>query len=201
MQAFTTASPILDRLIPQKTIGGRHQTIVRAPAPLVFEAACSLDLRSVPLVRAIFWLRAKILGAKEETRSFARGFVPDMFEMGWRKLAGEDDRYLVAGAVCQPWLPDVVFRPIIPNLFPGFCEPNYVKIVWTLEVEPLGKARTRFATETRAAGTDLESQAKLLRYWRRFGVGIVTIRWLLLAAVRREAQERWRKSQKTKDTR
>ena len=35
-----------------------------APAALVLETARTFDLRSTPLVRAIFWLRARILGAK-----------------------------------------------------------------------------------------------------------------------------------------
>lgn len=189
-------APILDRYIPDRTIGGRHQTLVRAPAPLVFQTAWTLDLRSVPLVREIFWLRARILGARAETKSFSQGFVQDMLEMGWGELAQESDRWLVAGAACQPWLADVVFRPVPPDHFAGFSEPNYVKIVWTLEAEPLGEARTRFATETRAMGTDAAARTKLRRYWLRFGVGIVLIRWILLAAVRREAERRWQRLEK-----
>jgi hypothetical protein len=145
----------------------------------------------VPLVRTIFWLRARILGGKSETKSFSQGFVQDMFELGWRELDRKPDGWLVAGAVCQPWLADVAFRPIPPDSFAAFSEPDYVKIVWTLEIEPLGEARSRFATETRVVGTDTVAKSKLRRYWRRFGVGIVLIRWILLAAVRREAERRF----------
>jgi GTP cyclohydrolase II len=67
-----------------------------------------------------------------------------------------------------------------------------VKVLWTLEAEPLHEARSRFATETRAVGTDAQAQAKFRDYWRRFGGGAMVIRWLLLTAVRRTAERRWR---------
>jgi hypothetical protein len=67
-----------------------------------------------------------------------------------------------------------------------------VKIAWTLEAEPLGDELTRFATETRAAATDAEARAKFRRYWRRFGIGIILIRKLLLPAVQRQAERQWR---------
>ena len=40
--------------------------------------------------------------------------------------------------------------------------------------------------------TDDQARIRFQRYWRRFGVGIVLIRWLLLPGVRRQAEERWR---------
>ena len=89
---------------------------------------------------------------------------------------------------------DVVFSPIAPEQFANFSEPEQVKIAWTLEAEALGPALTRFATETRAVATDAEGRKKFLRYWRSFKIGIVTIRLLLLPAIRREAERRWRLS-------
>ena len=67
-----------------------------------------------------------------------------------------------------------------------------VKIAWTLEVEPLAPARTRFRTQTRVVATDDAARRKFRRYWRMFGMGIVLIRLLLLPAVRREAERRAR---------
>jgi hypothetical protein len=117
--------------------------------------------------------------------------------MGWGVLAQEVDRWFVAGTVCQPWLADVVMRPIPAEKFADYCEPSHVKIIWTLEAEPLGEARCRFATETRAVATDSEAQAKFRTYLRRFGIGMAMIRWLLLPAIRREAERRWRASATT----
>jgi hypothetical protein len=183
---------LLDRFIPNPDLQRRHQTVVRAPAALVFETARTFDLRSTPFVRAIFGLRAIILGAKAAGPDWSQGFVPVMLRMGWGVLAEEPHRWLVAGTVCRPWLADVVMRPIPPAQFALYSEPDQVKIIWTLEVESLGEARSRFATETRAVGTDSQAQARFRRYRRRFGVGMVMIRWLLLSAVRREAERRSR---------
>jgi hypothetical protein len=69
-----------------------------------------------------------------------------------------------------------------------------VTIAWTLEAEPLGPALTRFASETRVRATDEAARTRFRRYWRRFGIGILAIRWLLNPAVRREAERRWQAS-------
>jgi len=170
----------------------RHQTIIRAPAAFVLDTAWKLNLRSVPLVRAIFRLRAMMLGAKAKGADWSRGFVEELLQMGWGVLAEEKGRYLVAGAACQPWLADVVMKPIPADRFAAYCEPGQVKIVWTLEADPVDEVHCRFSTETRAMGTDAEAQAKFRRYYRRFGVGMVLVRLLLLPALRREAERRWR---------
>lgn len=185
-------APLLDQFIPAATVGGRHQTVVRAPAATVFETARRFDLRKVPSVRAIFWLRARILGARSGARDWSRGFVDEMVSLGWGVLEEMPGRWLVAGAVCQPWRADVVFTPVPADRFAAFAEPGFVKIVWTLEVEPLGQEKARFSTETRAAGTDAQAQATFRHYWRRFGIGIIAIRLLLLPAIRREAERRWK---------
>ena len=185
-------SDLLDTLIPNPAMRHRHQTVVRAPAALTLETARTFDLRSSPLVRAIFRLRAMILGAKSPGTDWSRGFVEVLLQMGWGILAEEKDRWLVAGTVCQPWLADVFMSPIPPDRFAGFSEPGQVKIIWTMEADPLDDARCRFSTETRAVGTDAEAQTRFRRYYRRFGVGMVLVRWLLLPAVRREAERRWR---------
>src|SRR5262249_7882763 len=79
-----------------------------------------------------------------------------------RRIPG---RMLIAGACCQPWLPNVVFTPIPPERFAAYAEPDRVKIAWTLETEPLGTALTQFSTETRAVATDDQARAKFRRYW------------------------------------
>jgi hypothetical protein len=40
--------------------------------------------------------------------------------------------------------------------------------------------------------TDAQARAKFRRYWRRFGIGIMLIRRLLLPAIRRQAEPQWR---------
>jgi len=118
----------------------------------------------------------------------------ELLELGWGILVDQPGRLIVGGAACQPWKADVVFRPIAADRFARYDEPDHVKIVWTLEAEPVGPGLTRYASETRAVATDALARAKFRRYWRWARVGIVAIRLLLLPAVRREAERRWRRA-------
>jgi hypothetical protein len=120
------------------------------------------------------------------------GFVAELLGAGWGLLARRDGRELVFGAVTRPWEGDVTFRAVPPDAFPRFAEPDLVKIAWTIEAEPLGPARCRLATETRAVATDEGARRKFRRYWRVAGAGIVLIRWLALPAIRRDAERRFR---------
>jgi hypothetical protein len=186
-----SAGRLLERFMPQADFVECHETLVRAPADTVFDVAQQFDLQSIPLVRAIFWLRAKLLGAAPPpAHLFARGLVAETTAAGWVILAERPRRDLVVGSVTQPWKGDVVFAPVTPDRFLTFAQPDLVKIVWTLEAEPLSPELTRFRTETRVLATDDGARWKFRRYWRWAGIGIVLIRWLLLPALRREAERR-----------
>jgi hypothetical protein len=185
-------SAVLDRFIPHPEAGGRHEITVRAPADHVLRVARNFDIQSIAMVRAIFWLRAKVLRTKTGAARVPAGLADEMLGLGWGCLAEEPGRYFVAGAACEPWQADVVFTPIAADRFVSYAEPDRVKIAWTLEAEPLGPALTRFATETRVAATDQQARAKFRVYWRVFGIGIVAIRRLLLPAIRRQAERSWR---------
>lgn len=181
----------LDDFIARPFVRDRHEIEVAAPADLVFETACDFDMLSIPLVRAIFALRAFLLRATPPPRIW-KGFVAETRSLGWGTLEEVPGRLHMAGAVCQPWVGNVVFTPVPADRFAAYAEPDMVKIAWTLEAEPLGPERTRLATETRALPTDQESLRNFRRYWRLAGAGIVLIRLLMLPAVRRKAERRWR---------
>jgi hypothetical protein len=183
---------LLDAFAPTPDVHGRHATLVRAPADLVLEVARDFDMQSIPLVRAIFWLRAKLMRAKAAAPARGAGIVASTQALGWGVLLDEPGRAYLSGSACQPWLADVVFSPIPPERFATYAEPDRVKIAWSLEVEAVEPALTRFSTETRVVATDEQARAKFRRYWRAFGIGIMMIRLLLVPAVRREAERRWR---------
>lgn len=158
MATFTTPEPttaawagrLIERFMPRADVSECHETLVQAPADAVFEVARTFDLQSIPLVRAMFRLRARLLGAaKPPADLFAKGLVAETTASGWGILAELPGRELVVGSVTQPWKGDIVFTPVPPDRFLAFSEPDVVKIVWTLEAEPLGPALTRFRTETR----------------------------------------------------
>ncbi|MFL5495382.1 MAG: hypothetical protein ACJ8DC_13445 [Gemmatimonadales bacterium] len=180
---------VFDTFLPTSDVRERHEIVVRAPAELVFQVARRFDMLSVPLVHAIFWLRAKVMRARHAGQPrLVRLDSASLVQMGWGVLVEEPGRLFIAGAACQPWRADVVFAPVAPAEFAAYAAPDSVKIAWSLETQPLGAGSTRLATETRAVGTDAGARAKFRRYWRWARVGIVAIRWLLLPAIRREAE-------------
>jgi hypothetical protein len=186
----TPADRLIDRFIPRSDVAERHEILVRAPADVTFDVAQRFDLQSIPLVHAIFWLRAKLGGGAKPEGTWPRGLVVETMALGWGVLAQLPGRELVMGAVTQPWKANVEFRALPPDSFAAFAEPDLVKIVWTLEVQPLGPALTRLQTETRALATDERARRKFLRYWRLVGIGILMIRWLALPAMRGAAERR-----------
>ncbi len=179
--------------MPSPDVGERHTTLVQAPARLVLEVARDFDLQAIPAVHAIFWLRAKLLRAKAPPPARGMGLVALTQRSGWGVLVDQPGAY-VSGAACQPWQADVVFSAIPAEQFAAYSEPDQVKIVWSLEAETIESTLTRLSTETRVVATDAQARVKFRRYWRVFGIGIVLIRWLVLPAVRRQAERQWRAS-------
>jgi hypothetical protein len=179
---------LIERFVPAWDIRIRHEILVQAPASTVFAVAEHFDLQSNPLVRAIFWLRSKLMGARTTQRRQSAGLVEETKRLGWGELARRPGRELVMGAATRPWLADVTFRTIAPGDFLGFGEPDSVKIAWTLEAVPIEPSLTLLRTETRVRASDALARQKFFRYWRFAQVGSVLIRWLHLPAVRRAAE-------------
>jgi len=182
----------LERFMPVWDVRERFELEVDAPAELVLRIACEFDMQSLPLVRAVFRLRAVLMGAAASAPRRPQGILAETQSLGWGTLAHEQGRWIACGARCQPWLADVRFCAIPPGDFAGYAEPDQVKIGWTIEVQPLGPARSRLVQETRASATDDVARAKFRRYWRWARFGIVSSRLLLLPAVRRVAERQWR---------
>jgi hypothetical protein len=177
----------LDSLMPAYDVRERHGVTVRAPAPLVYQVARDFDLQSLPLVQAIFWLRGKFMGSRPAPR-MTRGFIEETRALGWACLLERPGEVYVSGAACRPWVPDVRFEGVGRGEFAAYAKPDRVKIAWTLECAARGPALTELASETRALATDAEARRRFLQYWSWARVGIVTIRWLLLPAIRKRAE-------------
>jgi hypothetical protein len=190
MHASTPA--LLDPFMPNPDVRGRHEITIHAPAGFVMNFARSFPIESLWLVRALFRLRAALLRSQAPSSQPQLGLVDQMRSIGWQCLAEDPLHYFIAGAACRPWQPQPGFSPIAPERFAAFAEPDRVKIAWTLESAESGPALTRFATETRVVATDPQSRVRFKRYWRKFGVGIVLIRLVLLFVLRRRAERLWR---------
>jgi hypothetical protein len=90
--------------------------------------------------------------------------------------------------VTQPWLADVVFRPLEPDEFAGFREPGYVRIAWTLRADPAGSGQSLFSIETRVQATEPLARRDFRRYWALVSAGIAMIRWMSLRLTKKEAE-------------
>lgn len=186
---------LIDRFAPDPQVAERHEILVRAPAELVLETAETFDLLSIPAVWAIFRLRARLMRAPPPEREDLAGLVAATKRIGWVELARRPGREVVMGAAVQPWLAEPLFEPVAPERFVSFDEPDRVKIVWTLEADPLAADRARLRTETRVVPSDADARRKFRRYWRKAGIGIVLIRLLVLPAIRREAEQTSREAE------
>jgi hypothetical protein len=120
-----------------------------------------------------------------------RPFLQQALDLGWVVLAEEPGQGMALGAVTRPWESDVRFEGVAPERFRGFSEPRYVKIAWTLQVDPLGAEASEFLTETRAGATDEEARARFRRYWAMVSPGVVLIRRAIVRQVRAEAERRF----------
>jgi hypothetical protein len=182
---------LLDRFMPSYDVAKRHETVVRAPAPVTWDVARALDLHKSALIHALFAGRELLMRATPPKVVEPRPFIAEALELGWRILAEEPGHELVMGAVTRPWEANVTFRGLDPEAFAGFQEPGYAKIVWTIAVEPLDSERCAFRTETRVATTDPQSRARFKRYWLVFSPGILLIRRETLRLVKRAAEARF----------
>jgi len=176
--------------IPEPDEQDEHRIDIHAPADVVFDVARHADLLADPLVAAIFRIRGAVMRDTKKARK-AAGLVAETLSLGWGVLSYTAGRTLVMGAVAQPWVKDVTFSAVAPPEFAGFADPGLVKIVWTLEAEPLGPELTRFRTETRVQATGPEARRRFRWYWMAVGAGVRLIRWRMLRSLRREAERRY----------
>jgi hypothetical protein len=173
--------------VPRPYVHDRHEIVIGAPADLVFFEATRIELQSLPLARTIFRIRGWLMGDTFEPPARPLGIVAETMVLGWGLLALTPCRTIVMGAAARPWTRNVTFRTIPREGFVAFAEPDYVKIVWTLEAHPIGPGLTRFRTETRVEPTDAAARRKFFWYWMAFGVGIRVIRRSMLRGLRRKA--------------
>jgi len=186
------SDPLLDAFMPNYEVVERHHIHVAAPADVTLAAARELDLLSTLIVRAVFKGRELLLGAEPDAEQRPKGLLALTQSLGWRVLAEVPGREVVMGGATKPWTANPTFRSIPAAHFAGFNEPDYVKIVWTLRVDPVSASESIFRTETRAVATDAPARAKFRKYWAWFSPGIALIRRMMLEPVKAEAERRVR---------
>jgi hypothetical protein len=185
------ADPLLDRFMPASDVVERHAVAIAAPADVTFAAAEVAELDSSRIIRAIFKGRELILRSKPDRAARPKALRELMTSIGWAVLAEDRGHELVFGAVTRPWEANPTFRPVPPEEFAAFAEPDHVKIAWTIRAEPAPDGSSVFHTETRAVATDRAARRKFRLYWSFLSPGIVLIRKAMLPAVKAAAERRW----------
>jgi hypothetical protein len=184
--------PLLDGFMPTYEVVERHHIRVEAPADITFAAACDVDFQQSALIRAIFKGRELMLGSAPDEMKRPRGLLELTRSLGWGVLAEIPGREVVVGAVTQPWIANVVFRPVPADKFAAFNEPDYVKIAWTLRADALDGHQSMARSETRVMTTDPEARRKFRRYWSLVSPGIAMIRRVAMTLVKADAERRVR---------
>lgn len=180
----------LDLFMPEAEVDEEVAVHVAASPAETMAAAQRLDLLHLPVARTIFATRAVLL--RTSAAAPAGPFLDAVTSLGWGLLAEEPGTLLVFGAVTRPWEGNVVFRALEPREFVAFAEPEFAKIVWTLQVEAEGTG-TRCSTQTRVTTTDARARRKFRRYWSLFSPGILLVRHLALRAIKRAAEREARR--------
>ena len=172
----------------------RHHVRVQAPANVTYQVACNSHLDS-PVISALFKMREAIFGRpRNAVEPPPGGLRETMRAIGWEILAEVPGREIVFGAVTQPWKRDVSFRAVPSDEFAAFAEPGYVKIAWTIRVEPINSFACTVATETRVMTTDVEARRLFRRYWAFLSPGMNVIRIAMLGQIKRAAETQARLS-------
>ena len=183
----------IDRFVPAPEIEERHAIRVAAASPDAFQAACDTGLEESALARGIFRARELVMGGvgSQPAPARERGLRAEAQAIGWGLLAEIPGREIVFGAVTQPWVAHPVFRAIPAADFAAFAEPGYVKIAWTLRVDPVEDGTSVVRTVTRATTTDARARRLFRRYWSAVMPGIVLIRLVMLHQIKVAAEQRY----------
>jgi hypothetical protein len=182
---------LLDKFMPAYEVAEQHQTSVKAPASVTFEAACDLNLQESQIAQLLFKTRSLFMRETRHLPVRPSLRLRQMEELGWRILAEEPGRQIVLGAVARPWARNSNFEPISREEFAEFSRPGFAKIVFSLAVQEVDDKESTFYTKTRVITTDSYSRERFRVYWAAASPGIVLIRRVILRAVKQKAEERF----------
>jgi hypothetical protein len=80
---MSPSPPPLERFMPYPDVRERFEVVVRAPAELVMAVASGFDMQSLPIVKAIFWLRERLLRAGSPAPRSPQGILAETRALGW----------------------------------------------------------------------------------------------------------------------
>jgi len=184
----------LDRLIPTPRLLERDYVSLGASPEHVWEVVRHGDLARSMLVRALFAVRT----VPSHLRGMGAGHAEplqlgiDMLRStpqhpGFQILYERAPCELTVGAIGKVWHLDIPFVHVAdPDAYADFSEPDYVKVAWAVQIEPLGACDSRLCIEVRVDATDDAAWRKFQLYFGLIGPGSRFIRHSLLRSLARE---------------
>ena len=176
---------LLDRYLPDWRMRQVNRIDVAAASPDAWKAARQVDFYRFGSVKFLFWLRTL------PDRWTGRGGrmplhqtiddIAAVQEPGFRILEEEKGQEVVLGVIGKVWEPRIPFRELPAWEFKAFHEPGFVKVAWSLAVDPLPSGGSTIRVDVRVDATDEASWHKFRTYWSLIGPFSHAIRERLLA--------------------
>jgi hypothetical protein len=194
-------SLLIDRFLPSCDFTVAHAGLIAAPLATCYATARRLNVLDSPIVRVLLGIRA--LPQRVADRWAERDGVPglsppsttfgldDMVRYGWILLAEVPNEEIVFGQIGRPWKPVGASAgpAVTADAFPGFGQPGFAKIAFSLRVDPHGSKSSIVTLETRVALTDSEGRRKFGRYWRIVGPFVALIDRMALRLIATELDQ------------
>lgn len=181
----------LDRLLATPQLLQIDEVDLALPPARVWELVRHGNLARSPLVRALFALRtfpARLAGLDSESPHLRIDELRSSVDRpGFQLLVDDPQRELAVGAIGKVWQPSIAFVHV-PDAasFTSFSQADYVKVAWSIRLEPLGACDTRLSFELRVDATDVAAWHKFRAYFAIIGPASHFIRRAVLADLARE---------------
>lgn len=186
---------LIDRFIPDPDFQETRDLEVEAVPGEVMAAIKGTDLKD-PVINTLFAVRdlpnrvvRRLGGRGGELENVSFTNIPDVGP-GWIKLAEEEEKELVLGAIGRFWRRDYGAKAVAPEDFAGFDEPGFLKLAVSSKVEALGYDQSVLHYEARVEATDAEARRQFVRYWKVIAPGNEVIVRRALQRIKAEAE--WR---------
>ncbi len=190
-QAMRACEPAraLEKVIPTPGLLEIDEIDLALPVAEAWQIVRHADFAELPLVRALFALRAvpeRLALPIDEPVPPVRLCLDDLRstpgEPGFQILADDGPHEVVVGAIGKVWHLTIPFVHVNDaEAFAAFQEPGFVKVAWAMQLTPRLDGGTHLVVELRVDATDPVSWRRFRRYFGIIGGPSRFIRRSMLA--------------------